>query len=406
MDDRPFNPDPFMEKPASFCLDEAIRQWRHDLEISRALRKDEVDELEAHLRDAVTAITARGVTTPDAFRVATEQFGPTATIAQEFAKSRPHRQWLGSAFWILAGLLLVKAPLYLGALGFIALLYPIADWTGRSDAAVAIASLGSLLIKAVLVFFFWRLGRVPREKLNTFALMCVRRPLVPILLSSILVVSLNPFFRWVHQVFSATDGSLPDMGLPLVRTISISFYVAEALLWLALPFWLAHLPTGRQKKTNDQDVWLDRCLWISIGVALYAVSAPLLEPVGRITHGLSALVTTNPDCLTVAWAAGKWMAAGALAVAAVSITQAQPVLCQKLKRWIWRHPFFGFVATSILLFVLSWVSSMTAAATTGIPRLSRNAEVLLRDIPSLVFLGALFWLGRHQFIPKPMPQAT
>jgi hypothetical protein len=395
-----------MENPAPFRLDEAIRQWRHDLGRSRALRKDEMDELEVHLRDAIAAITSRGETTAAAFRLATEQLGPTAVIAQEFAKSCPNRQWLDRTLWILAGLLLVKVPLYLGALGFVALLYRIAEGTGRSDAAVAIASVGSLLIKAVLVFFFWRLGRVPREKLDAFALLCVRRPLVPILLSSILLVSLYPLFRWTHQAFSATSGALPDMGLPLVRTISISFYIAEALLWLALPFWLAHLQTRHQTKTNDQDIWLTRCIWTSIGVALYAVSAPLLEPIGRIAHSLAALITTNLECLTFAWAAGKWIASGALAAVAVLVARAQPGIGIKLRRWISRRPFFAFLATSVLLFVLSWASLTMAAATTGIPRLSGNAEVFLRDFPSLAFLGALFWLARRQFNPEPRSQST
>jgi hypothetical protein len=388
-----------MENPAAFCLNDAMRQWRRNLEASCKLSTDQADELETHLRDAVHAITARGVSMPAAFQMALEQFGPNTAIAEEFAKSSPARPWLTRAFWIISGLFLIKVPLYLGALGFIFLLYQVVDWTGRSDVAVAVAHLGSLLIKVALVFCFWRLGRVPRERLNAFALMCVRRPLVPILFSAILVVSLNPLFRWAHQAITATHGTLPDVATPLVRNISISAYVVESLLWLALPFWLVRRLT-RNGTTGDPTPWLDRCLCISIGVALQVVSAPLLGPFGRIAHGLSSLVTTNREWCTVGWAAGMWLASAAAVATVVSALHWCPNFCLNAKRWIIRQPFRAFIGTAILIFLLSWALRLTMYIIPGIPGLSGNAERLLQDIPSLVFLGALFWLARRQFVPK------
>jgi hypothetical protein len=411
-----------MENPASFRLSDAIQEWRQNVEVSGNFQRDEVDELEAHLRDAVNALTAQGVPTSEAFRRAAQKLGPTTSIAQEFDKLRPYRRWFDRAFWILAGMLLIKIPVYLGALGLIPLLYSIAAWTGRGDVAIAVASLVSLLIKASLVLGFWKFVSVPRVKLKAIALLCARRPLVPILAGSILLLSVNPLFRWLHNALTPASSTLPDLGMPAVRGISISAYVFEALLWLALPFWLARLQASLQNETvnvanspddkseirddscsgeGHRERWLGRCLWISIGVALSAVTSPLLDPIGRIAHGVSSFVTNNRDWQTVAWAAGRWITTTAFVAAAIWLIRRHPKFCMRAKHWIGRQPLLAFLATTGILFGLCLASSMAAAATTSTPHLSSVSEQLVRDIPSLAFLGALFWLGRQQFIRMP-----
>ncbi len=130
------------------------------------------------------------------------------------------------------------------------------------------------------------------------------------------------------------------------------------------------------------------------------ISAPLLEPFGHIAHGLSSLITTNREWCTVAWAAGMWMTATAWVAMTAGALHCFPEFCLNAKRWIARHPFRSFIGTVIVIFVLSWVLRLAAYVIPGIPGLSGDAERLLRDIPSLVFLGALFWLARQQFIPR------
>jgi hypothetical protein len=100
-----------------------------------------------------------------------------------------------------------------------------------------------------------------------------------------------------------------------------------------------------------------------------------------------------------------WMTAGAWMAVTAGAFHCFPEFCLNSKRWIARHPFRSFIGTAVIIFLFSWVLRLITYLIPGIPGLSGTAERLLHDIPSLVFLGALFWLAR-QSLPKPGHQAT
>jgi hypothetical protein len=89
----------------SFDLNSAIQRWRHALAQSPALREEDLKELEAHLRDAVSELHARGLSEEEAALIAMRRLGWAETLAQEFGKVNTAALWRDRALWMLAGML-------------------------------------------------------------------------------------------------------------------------------------------------------------------------------------------------------------------------------------------------------------------------------------------------------------
>lgn len=74
-------------------LDEQITQWRLYLRRRRAINGPDVAELEDHLRDQVTALTAAGLDADEAFLVAVKRMGSLDALSREFAREHSERLW-------------------------------------------------------------------------------------------------------------------------------------------------------------------------------------------------------------------------------------------------------------------------------------------------------------------------
>ena len=72
----------------TFDLDRAITTWRATVKRNRAFLADDLDELEAHLRDTVDALQADGLDTETAWREALKRTGNQMELAPEFDKVR------------------------------------------------------------------------------------------------------------------------------------------------------------------------------------------------------------------------------------------------------------------------------------------------------------------------------
>ena len=94
MDDSPRSPDETMENQTSFDLSRAIQVWRRNLAQSAAFRSTDLDELEAHLRDAIPALEAAGLSSEESFLIASRRIGTRHTLESEFGKINPGRAWL------------------------------------------------------------------------------------------------------------------------------------------------------------------------------------------------------------------------------------------------------------------------------------------------------------------------
>ncbi len=74
-------------------LEEQIAQWRAYLRRRRAINGPDVEELEAHLRDHVSALTGGGLADDEAFLVAVKRMGNLDALSREFAREHSGRLW-------------------------------------------------------------------------------------------------------------------------------------------------------------------------------------------------------------------------------------------------------------------------------------------------------------------------
>lgn len=178
MDDGPRNTEQAMETTTSFDLNTEIARWRQALGRSPAIHLDSLDELEAHLRDTVENLEAKGLSTEEALVLATRRLGPPEPIEAEFAKVNSSGVWLHRVLWMLIG---VQAWALIGGVsrlvGDAALLGGVV--AGGSTFSPTIGStvsmilpgglyLGAqLLAMVVLIAMCWMLVSLSRSKGNT-----------------------------------------------------------------------------------------------------------------------------------------------------------------------------------------------------------------------------------------------
>src|SRR5688572_19884725 len=74
-------------------LEEQITQWREYLRRRQAVHGPDVEELEGHLRDQLTALTESGLTSDEAFLVAVKRMGSLDALSREFARAHSERLW-------------------------------------------------------------------------------------------------------------------------------------------------------------------------------------------------------------------------------------------------------------------------------------------------------------------------
>jgi hypothetical protein len=74
-------------------LEEQIGQWRAYLRRRRAITGPDVEELEAHLRDQVSALIQSGLAEDEAFLIAVKRMGSQDALSGEFAREHSERLW-------------------------------------------------------------------------------------------------------------------------------------------------------------------------------------------------------------------------------------------------------------------------------------------------------------------------
>lgn len=74
-------------------LEEQIGVWRAYLRRRAAINGPDVEELEAHLRDQVAALTHAGLDEDEAFLVAVKRMGSLDALSREFAREHSERLW-------------------------------------------------------------------------------------------------------------------------------------------------------------------------------------------------------------------------------------------------------------------------------------------------------------------------
>jgi len=74
-------------------LDERVAEWRGHLQRAQAMRPDDIDELEDHLRSRVDELRAGGLDDDEAFLIAVRRVGALDAVSREFAREYSERLW-------------------------------------------------------------------------------------------------------------------------------------------------------------------------------------------------------------------------------------------------------------------------------------------------------------------------
>ncbi len=101
MDDRPPNTLKIMENQTTFDLNLAIQRWRENLARSSALRSENLNELESHLRDSIDRLRTRELSDEEIFLIATRRVGNPQKLEQEFGKVNGAAVWFDRCLWVL-----------------------------------------------------------------------------------------------------------------------------------------------------------------------------------------------------------------------------------------------------------------------------------------------------------------
>ena len=106
MDDRAFNSHQTMESKTQFDLNLNLELWRQSLAQSPSFQPDNLDELEVHLRDSVSTLEGKGLSTEEAFHIATRRLGQPTALDKEFGKVNAETVWLSRWLWMAVGIFL------------------------------------------------------------------------------------------------------------------------------------------------------------------------------------------------------------------------------------------------------------------------------------------------------------
>jgi membrane carboxypeptidase/penicillin-binding protein len=118
VDDRPHNTDEIMENQTSFDLSQEIQHWRDNLAQSAAIGRDNLDEMESHLRDSTAALQTCGLSAEESFLIATRRIDTDGRLEAEFMKINGRTVWArkAGAFALVAIVFLMAGAVLTGGI--------------------------------------------------------------------------------------------------------------------------------------------------------------------------------------------------------------------------------------------------------------------------------------------------
>lgn len=84
-------------------LDELLAGWRQSLHGKGLWDQSEILELESHLLDGVEELVSSGLSTDEAFLIATKRLGSASTLNKEFEKGSGFSRWRPRVLWMSMG---------------------------------------------------------------------------------------------------------------------------------------------------------------------------------------------------------------------------------------------------------------------------------------------------------------
>jgi hypothetical protein len=212
-----------METRTEFNLNTAIQRWRNDLGQSPSIRAENLDELETHLRDSVTAFRKAALSEEEAFLIAARRLGGAPALEREFAKVNGREVWLNRLLWMLVGAQLwplvsgsagnVARATVVGGLRGLGYEFKSTDLSGLALPAALTLGANLLILGGCVAACWWALRR-QGGVVARGAVSLLKRPLfVPVLVGlipSLLLgcVGLVRYALLARQLPSATFGAI------------------------------------------------------------------------------------------------------------------------------------------------------------------------------------------------------
>lgn len=187
------------------ALEKQIGRWRGYVERRRVISTADADEMEDHLRDQISDLSAAGLAADEAFLVAVKRMGSVDDISREFAREHSDRLWKQLVLTSVAAdgsgprprrELLVVLALAVG--GAVALKAGLATL----DEGVVARNLGLLVLPFLAAYFAWKRRMSPRGAvalLVPFALAAAVTngyPFVPSGSTEVIVAIHTPIVLW------------------------------------------------------------------------------------------------------------------------------------------------------------------------------------------------------------------
>lgn len=228
-----------MNNQSQINLDRAIEQWREGLAQSPALRNENLDELESHLRDSIAMLQTRGLDASEAFLIATRRIGKEQLLEGEFRKINRNVVWLDRVLWILIAfqgwmlistVCIVASVFFAGVIHQINYLLPQFDMKRLSDDSIQNAMLWAQYISpalstVVVLLLGARLFSEPGNRLRTRLSTLLNQPAA----LALSVLAFGTFFQLTPYflLYSWIYPNLLDMHFPNPSNSSLHVFLAR-----------------------------------------------------------------------------------------------------------------------------------------------------------------------------------
>jgi len=170
---------------------------------SPALRPDDLDELEFHLRDSVALLQSKGLSAREAFWVAKSRVGTNDALDCEFGKVNADQVWLNRALWMVLGLVAMgMLSTLLSALANLSTVV-VHNLTGEERLLGPLSLIVYLAAFIGLLLLVWRSGRRSNgivwqigSWMKTHPIAAAIRVFLFMALSSVIAWGVNVFMHW------------------------------------------------------------------------------------------------------------------------------------------------------------------------------------------------------------------
>jgi hypothetical protein len=221
-----------MKEPSDFELESAVRDWRDRLSQSPQFRAENLNELEAHLRDSIATLYSQRLTDEEAFLIATRRIGCADALEPEFAKVNAREVWLNRLFWMVVGIQIWHVIIAAGRMAALALTFGLQSCFSfkgsslESAGFLALFLVVPLMTAVILITAGYRLVRGKGEYFQRLRQPAVSGGLLAFSVVFVVLCYLGGFFE-MHFLSRSVSSSAFGMLISARTLAGMVLYVME-----------------------------------------------------------------------------------------------------------------------------------------------------------------------------------